>query len=1034
MNRLNFLEKVKTSLYIIISFLLIGILFTTICTINLRGFNIIEKQAQKGKIFLKENDLKDDSIIFLNGQWEFCPYEYLYSDDFKEGVINDKNYIRVPATWNGYKYNDGVMTEDGYATYRIVLNSDNDEPKRVGLYISAKSPTAYNIYINGEKAIQKGRIAQNGEDVINISGPDYFFVEIDNKTEIIIQTCNYVNAEAGLISPVNFGSEETIIKLRLLNTAKDTFSIGVYIFLILFLLPIWFINRRYNRTLLYILLVSFSGLLYIVSNSQVLIYSIFPMLPYKIYLITSNLLSFSGTALLLLLLNQIYKKEVNKYIMYFCVIKGIILLCIALFMPSYILPKISMYKDCFSILEFIYAIYVLSKLIVKKQKTAIIIMIGVCFIVASVTYDVIYFMGVVKSFYGSAGGLGTAIFILFYAVVFAKRYEESYLAEVELSNRLTKIDKMKDEFLANTSHELRTPLNSMIAIIESIINNMSGESVQQKEDLQLVASNGRRLSSLINDILDYSKITREDMVLTTSIFDIRSVIKSIERQFILMTENKKLKITSHIDEDVQYVNADRYRIIQVLFNLIGNAVKFTPKEGEVHIKVQKINGRICISVKDTGIGIKKEKLNKIFNSFEQVDASVTRKYGGMGIGLSISQKIVEAHGSEITVQSEEGQGATFTFSIPASDKIVEINYDESDIGKKSHENEIHMCNVNIVGEKKGTVIIIDDHYSNIVGASNVLKSEGYSIKGYTDAHEALEEIFNDANNISVVIMDVMMPEISGYEVCCIIRERFSMLEIPILMLTAVTASENLIRCFEAGANDFLTKPFNIEELKSRVRTLYELKYSVRKAINNEIGFLQAQIKPHFLYNALNTIASLCDTDSQKAGDLIVVLGNFLRESFDFKNLDMFVPLKRELDYIESYISIEKARFGERLTINYDIDADTEIQIPPLILQPIVENAVKHGLLKKIDGGTIKVVIKDREECMFIEVIDDGIGIEEEKLKQILNDELVRSRGVGIKNINMRLHSIYGTGLEIESKKEKGTVVRMKVPKIGGVVL
>jgi len=215
-----------------------------------------------------------------------------------------------------------------------------------------------------------------------------------------------------------------------------------------------------------------------------------------------------------------------------------------------------------------------------------------------------------------------------------------------------------------------------------------------------------------------------------------------------------------------------------------------------------------------------------------------------------------------------------------------------------------------------------------------------------------------------------------------------------------------------------------------VKTLVNLKDSVDKAKAAEVAFLQAQIKPHFLFNVLNTISSFCDTDPERAGKLISDLANYLRHSFDFKNLDLFVPLDAEISLVKSYLEIEKARFGNDMRVEIVLDDSVQTDIPPLSIQPLVENAIRHGLRKRAGGGTVTISVGKVPDGVQVTVSDNGPGIPSEKQDRLFAADNVS--GVGLKNIHFRLKKIYGTGLVIESETGKGTKVSFTVP-IGGVL-
>lgn len=199
-----------------------------------------------------------------------------------------------------------------------------------------------------------------------------------------------------------------------------------------------------------------------------------------------------------------------------------------------------------------------------------------------------------------------------------------------------------------------------------------------------------------------------------------------------------------------------------------------------------------------------------------------------------------------------------------------------------------------------------------------------------------------------------------------------------------------------------------------------------KIMATEMSFLQAQIKPHFLYNALNAIANICEKDGKKAGKLIVDLAIYLRGSLEFNHLDKMVTLEKELEFINTYFNIEQARFGQKIELRTELEIPLDYKLPVLILQPLVENAVRHGISKKQGGGRVRIRVMQLEEGIGIEIEDDGIGIEGEKLAFLMSEKR-KDQGVGLLNIHHRLLRLYGRGLEISSEVGRGTRVRLVIP-------
>lgn len=216
--------------------------------------------------------------------------------------------------------------------------------------------------------------------------------------------------------------------------------------------------------------------------------------------------------------------------------------------------------------------------------------------------------------------------------------------------------------------------------------------------------------------------------------------------------------------------------------------------------------------------------------------------------------------------------------------------------------------------------------------------------------------------------------------------------------------------------------------QEKEQALRQFKAAEESAASHEIAFLHAQIKPHFLYNALNVIISLCRIDSEKARTLLMDLSEFLRYSFVFREEQKLVALKDELEYVKTYVRIEQARFRNKLKVLYELDIMTEPKIPPLLLQPLVENAIIHGVRKRNGIGTIILRVIEEDICFKIEVEDDGLGMTKEQIDRVINRH--KGRGIGITNINKRLERIYGQGLEIESVQGEGTIISFKVSKGG----
>ncbi len=310
----------------------------------------------------------------------------------------------------------------------------------------------------------------------------------------------------------------------------------------------------------------------------------------------------------------------------------------------------------------IYSIIICIRGIKQKKEYANRLLIGCAFFALGLIISVFSFLDIVK--FDPLITEGFFAMTIVFATILASRFSEVHNDLEKAHEDLLQVDKMKDEFMAVTSHELRTPLLGIEGISDSMLDGATGVlSEEARENLELISLSGKRLSTLVNDILDLSKLKYSDLKLIKTAVDIRQAADIAIRFSQSVFIGKNIKIKNHITDDIPYIYGDKNRVQQIMHNLIENAIKYTP-EGEVIIYARRIKNFVEITVEDTGIGIPADKFENIFKSFEQVDSSVSRKYAGSGLGLSITKQIVELHGGEIHVESELGRGSRFIFTMP----------------------------------------------------------------------------------------------------------------------------------------------------------------------------------------------------------------------------------------------------------------------------------------------------------------------------------------------------------------------------------
>lgn len=398
-------------------------------------------------------------------------------------------------------------------------------------------------------------------------------------------------------------------------------------------------------------------------------------------------------------------------------------------------------------------------------------------------------------FFITAMALGSLIVAFLFIINQGRNQQRMIKALNESEKRSKELANMQEQFLANMSHEIRTPMNSILGFTNLL--KRTELNPMQREYIQNIHSAGENLLTLVNDILDLSKIEAGMMHIEETRFSLRSMVSSVGAMFIEKIREKDLKFNVHIDKDVpDILSGDAVRLTQILVNLISNAVKFTD-EGEITLYVQLLassetDARIRLCVKDTGIGIAPEKQSAIFERFQQAELETTRRFGGTGLGLSIVKQLIEIQGGAIRLESAIGKGSEF---------IVELNYKLPDLAQMYSEALAEQEEQ--VPLQKIKVLVAEDNHMNQQLVKHLMKSWSLDYSIVNTGAEAVEELKN--NPYSIVLMDIQMPEMDGYTATTIIRNELK-LDVPIIAMTAHAMVGEKEKCLQLGMNDYVSKP------------------------------------------------------------------------------------------------------------------------------------------------------------------------------------------------------------------------------------
>ncbi|SFA88475.1 Histidine kinase-like ATPase domain-containing protein [Cohnella sp. OV330] len=983
-----------------------------------------------GILDLRGADLSAQRPISLDGQWAFYPASLPSEDGELSSGEAARVLLDVPGNWRPALDASRLAVlppNFGFGTYRLLIMVDPHEGRDLGLR-STQTYMSSVMYVNGRRLGGSGSPAANASAYTPGIVPYSAYFEDDGSgvIDVRVGVANFFDTTAGgMRTALSFGSRESIERIALASAGLQLL-VCVVAGLHLLNAGLLFLVGFRNRGLLLFAALNVCTLTMVLSQDDMLLGRIAPigdpsllklalMMPALVF---ASLLAFAAHI----------QADSGRYRL----IRISVVCCLGIAIYFWINPTMDGFDSALNLVLFLgggaVLFYYLYRATRSGRPGAIYLLAGAtgvfCNAVGASTQTQ---LDSTKTFY--------AFDLLFAFLMFGAYWFRHYAMLLKdmraATDKLRQADKEKDDFLASTSHELKNPLHGMLGIAQSVLDGSRAKlDDRSQRKIELMLSVGRRMSMLLSDLMDLSAFKMSVIRIHPAPVDLHAVVTGVTDMLADMAIGKNLRMTNRISPDFPPVLADENRLIQILYNLLHNALKFTER-GTIDVSAAIEAGYVRIAVADSGPGIPAEALNRIFEPYEQGAAGAAYA-GGLGIGLSIGKQLAALHGGALTASSSPGKGTVFTLSLPHADFAASLRppYEEAleetaaaadeTGGGLAYRLERAEAETEVARQGKIRILAVDDDPVNLDVLEGLLSPEGYELATARSAKDALLRL--EQGKWDLLISDVMMPNMSGYELTRIVRSRFPLAELPILLLTARNHPEDIASGFRAGANDYLAKPVEPTELRYRVKALTDLRQSVRERLRFEAAWLQAQIQPHFLFNTLNTIAALGEVDTDRMRALLFEFGNYLKASFDFRNSDLLVPLERELNLVRSYLYIKQERFPDRIRVQWDVDdSQSHAPVPPLSVQTLVENAVRHGILKRPLGGTVCIRAKRTDGGLEITITDDGAGIDASTLERLQDNRLDKESGIGLINTDRRLRQLFGTGLALESGPDGTTV-------------
>jgi signal transduction histidine kinase len=661
----------------------------------------------------------------------------------------------------------------------------------------------------------------------------------------------------------------------------------------------------------------------------------------------------------------------------------------------------------------------------------------------------------------------------------ARRESEARMVLAETSDdlqnaleKLKELDRLKSRFFANISHELRTPLTLILAPLSELDDRLTDD--RDRQHVRVIRRNAERLLGLINDLLDLSRLDAGGLRLNLAEMDIRSVAVSVHENSTPAALAEGIDLRIEADPPSRMIWGDAHRLEIVMTNLVSNALKFTPKGGAIVIGVRDLDSGVEVRVSDTGIGIPDEDLPRVFERFFQVSPTDRRREGGVGIGLALAKELIELHGGTIGVASGgEGEGTTFTIFLPfgrdhIKPEVIERRqqFDESSVRRRAEDRveisraedeegdrpsgeavpevfEEDLEPVPFVAGRRPRVLLAEDNPEVREFIRKLLEPK-FEVTAKPDGAEAWQAIQEDSPDL--VVSDVMMPEMSGTELCQAIKKHPVLRSIPVILLTAKVGSEATLEAYAYGADDFVAKPFHPRVLLARIRAQLNLRaMALHLALQEKlavVGTMSAGIL-HEVRNPINAILNASR----------VLTSNRLDENTQRQLLDVVAEAAVRIDEITSALDTHARpaesgttamcdlRDGIEATLKLIKHRLDEVEVHKVfatdrlarapagpmnqVLLNLIDNAVRMG------ASTLWLIVDVESNDLVVRVGDDGPGVAKEDRERIFDPFFThrpQSDGTGLGLfLSRRMVEEAGGTLRVEDRSGGGALFIMTVP-------